>query len=70
MDNQLNPKRTQTGIDLVRRMAADGHRIFTIEAARQFSAGVGLKPPYLREALYHLRRTGWIVSLHRGLYAI
>lgn len=31
---------------------------------------MGLKEPYLREALYHLRRNGWIVSLHRGLYAI
>jgi predicted transcriptional regulator of viral defense system len=31
---------------------------------------VGLKDSYLVEALYHLRRNQWIVSLRRGLYAI
>jgi len=34
------------------------------------SPRVGLKDSYLREALYHLRRNGWLTSLHRGLYAI
>ncbi|MEW6073602.1 MAG: hypothetical protein AB1726_13545 [Planctomycetota bacterium] len=29
-----------------------------------------MKAPYLWEALYHLRRDGWIVSLRRGLYAV
>lgn len=38
--------------------------------ARGLSPEVGLKPSYLREALYHLRRTGWIVPLRRGLYAV
>jgi predicted transcriptional regulator of viral defense system len=31
---------------------------------------VGLTAAYLPEALYHLRRTGWIVPVRRGLYAI
>lgn len=31
---------------------------------------MGLKDTYLCEALYHLRRNGWIVSLRRGLYAL
>jgi predicted transcriptional regulator of viral defense system len=43
---------------------------FTTERARELSPRVGLKGSYLLEALHHLRRTGWIVSLRRGLYAI
>jgi predicted transcriptional regulator of viral defense system len=31
---------------------------------------VGLNDAYLLEALHLLRRNGWIVSLHRGLYAL
>ena len=31
---------------------------------------MGLKSEYLWEALYHLRRNGWIVPLRRGLYAL
>ena len=41
-----------------------------MERAREMISRVGLKNSYLSESLYHLRRTGWIVSLRRGLYAI
>jgi predicted transcriptional regulator of viral defense system len=34
------------------------------------AARVGLNGDYLLEALHHLRRNGWIVSLRRGLYAL
>ncbi|MGA2742968.1 MAG: hypothetical protein ABSG65_36715 [Bryobacteraceae bacterium] len=51
-------------------LASEGHRIFSIELAREFSSRVGLNAPYLTEALYHLRRNRWIVPLRRGLYAI
>ena len=40
------------------------------ERARELAPEVGLKYSYLGEALYHLRRNGWIVSLRRGLYAL
>jgi predicted transcriptional regulator of viral defense system len=70
MDQQPRPKRSQVGIDLVRRISSDGHRIFSMKLAREISKEAGLKPAYLREALYHLRRTGWIIPLRRGLYAI
>ena len=63
-------KRSDVGLDLVRLLASEGHRIFSIDLARDFSSHVGLKEPYLAEALYHLRRNGWIVPLRRGLYAI
>jgi len=38
--------------------------------ARERISQIGMKDAYLSEALYHLRRNGWIVPLHRGLYAI
>jgi predicted transcriptional regulator of viral defense system len=63
-------KRSDVGLDLVRLLASEGHRIFSIDLAREFSSQVELKEPYLAEALYHLRRNGWIIPLRRGLYAI
>ncbi|MBI1787051.1 MAG: type IV toxin-antitoxin system AbiEi family antitoxin domain-containing protein [Acidobacteria bacterium] len=64
------PKRTLIGVELVRLLASEGNRIFTVAQARAFCARANLKEEYLWEALYHLRRTGWIVSIRRGLYAI
>ncbi|MEW6666278.1 MAG: type IV toxin-antitoxin system AbiEi family antitoxin [Thermodesulfobacteriota bacterium] len=63
-------KKTQVGVELIRRIAAEGDRLFTTERARELAHEVGLKDSYLAEALYHLRRNGWIVSLRRGLYAL
>ena len=63
-------KKTQVGVELIRRIAAEGDRIFSTARARELASEVGLKDSYLREALYHLRRNGWIISLRRGLYAL
>ena len=63
-------KQSLVGIELVRLLAYEGNRIFTTDRARELAPRVGLKDPYLWEALYHLRQNGWIVSLRRGLYAL
>jgi len=63
-------RKTQVGIELIRRIAVEGDRVFSTERARKLAPEVGLKEPYLLEALYHLHRNGWIVSLRRGLYAL
>jgi len=63
-------KKTHVGVELIRRIAAEGDRIFSTERARELAPEVGLKDSYLREALYHLHRNGWIVYLRRGLYAL
>ena len=63
-------KKSQVGIELVRMLASEGHRIFSTETARQFSTRAGIKDEYLLEALFHLRGDRWIVSIRRGLYAI
>ena len=64
------PKQSLVGIELVRLLTYEGDRIFTTDRARQLAPRVGLKDAYLVEALYHLRRNNWIVSLRRGLYAL
>ena len=70
MNAKQKLKKTHIGVDLIRRIAAEGDRIFSTERARELAPEVGLKDSYLREALYHLRRNGWIVPLRRGLYAL
>jgi predicted transcriptional regulator of viral defense system len=65
-----NRKRSQVGIELVRLLAGEGDRIFSTARARELAPRVGLKDAYLAESLYHLRRTGWIVPLRRGLYTL
>ena len=64
------PKRTLVGIDLYRRLAEEGHRVFTTERARELAPRVGLKESYVVECLHHLQRNRWIVPLRRGLYAL
>ena len=70
MSANLKPKRSVVGIELVRLLVYEGVRIFTTDRARALAPRVGLNDSYLWEALYHLRKNGWIVSLRRGLYAV
>lgn len=63
-------KKSNVGIELVRLLVEEGDRVFSTDRARELSARAGIKKPYLWEALYHLRRNGWIVPLRRGLYAL
>ncbi len=58
------------GVELVRLLAAARFRTFSVENARDFSERAGIKKTYLLESLYHLRQTGWIIPLRRGLYAL
>ncbi len=70
MNAGQNIKKSQVGIELVRLLAAEGDQVFSTDRARELGPRVGLKDAYLWEALYHLRRNGWIVALRRGLYAL
>ena len=63
-------KRSLVGVALVRLIVHEGDRVFTANRARELAPRVGLNDSYLYEALYHLRKNGWIVSLRRGLYAV
>jgi predicted transcriptional regulator of viral defense system len=70
MANLNREKRTTVGVELVRLLASEGERIFTTERAREVCGRVGMNEGYVVEALFHLRKTGWIVPIRRGLYAI
>lgn len=61
---------TSSGTELVRRLAGTGERIFTVKDAGQLASKVGLSAGYLHEALHHLARSGWIIRLRKGLYAL
>src|SRR5213594_4509166 len=61
---------TSPGTELVRRLAERGERIFTVKEAGQVASKVGLSAGYLHEGLHHLARSGWIVRLRKGLYAL
>jgi len=61
---------TAPGIELVRKLAGQGDRIFTTKRAREIAPSVGLSQGYLRQALHHLVRSGWVVRLRKGLYAL
>ena len=70
MNADNSPKKSMVGVELVRLLASEGDRVFSTDRARQLGPRVDLKDSYLWEALYHLRRNGWIVPLRRGLYAL
>ena len=70
MTTETKPKRSLVGIELVRLLANEGDRVFSIDRARELAPRAGVRDSYLGEALYHLRQTGWIVPLRRGLYAL
>lgn len=55
---------------LIRALAGEGDRVFTMDRARELAPSVGLSEGYLRQALHHLTRSGWLVRLRKGLYAL
>lgn len=58
------------GVELVRKLAEKGERVFTVDRARKMAASIGISPIYLDQALHHLSRSNWIVRLRKGLYAL
>ncbi len=61
---------TGPGVELVRKLAGEGDRIFTSARARELAPAVGLSEGYLRQALHHLAKSGWVIRLRKGLYAL
>lgn len=61
---------TGPGVELVRRLASEADRVFTTSRARELAPAVGLSAGYLRQALHHLAKSGWVVRLRKGLYAL
>lgn len=62
-------KRTTVGVDLLRRLAVNGLRIFTVHQAQVVARELKVNPGYVAESLHHLFKNGWITRLKRGVYA-
>ena len=65
-----NLTHTILGVELVRKLAGEGDRIITFARARELAPAAGVSEGYLRQALHHLTRSGWLVRLRKGLYAL
>ena len=57
-------------MELVRKLAESGQRLFTAEDARKVAPTLGISPGYFRQVLHHLARSGWVVRLKKGLYSL
>jgi len=58
------------GMKLIRALAHEGDRVFTMDRARELAPSGDLSKGYLRQALHHLTKSGWVVRLRKGLYAL
>jgi predicted transcriptional regulator of viral defense system len=61
---------TGLGVELFRRLSGEGDRVFTSARARELAPAVGLSEGYLRQALHYLAKSGWVIRLRKGLYAL
>jgi len=61
---------TGVGIELVRKLANEGDRIFDMARARELAPAAGISGGYLCQALHHLVKTSWIIRLRKGLYSV
>lgn len=58
------------GMRLIRALAGAGDRVFTTDRVRELAPSVGLSEGYVRQSLHHLTKSGWLVRLRKGLYAL
>lgn len=68
MTNEIT--HSSTGTELVRKLSQEGEKIFTMKRAGELASSVGISLNYLPQALHHLARSGWIVRIKKGLYAL
>lgn len=61
---------SNSGIELLRRLSADGKRVITLDDARSYGSEVGISELYLTQAFHYLEKAGWVTRLQHGLYAI
>lgn len=62
-------KSTLVGLNLLKHLANEGLKIFSLSQAREFAKTSGINPNYIPEALHHLLVGGWLIRLKKGTYA-
>lgn len=70
MTQKERNNQTSARLELLSNLGAQHGRIITVEQARKDAAEFGLSENYVRQALHHLERAGWITRLKRGTYAL
>lgn len=61
---------SRLGTDFIRRLSAEGDRIFNSDRGREAASLVGISEDYFNEMLHHLTKSGWLVRIRKGLYAL
>ena len=63
-------KGSKLGVNLLRRLAEEGKRIFTVNEARTLAQECGLSESSIPVVLHHLKQDEWVVALRKGVYAL
>lgn len=69
-DTKYIKKGSRLGLNLLRRLAEEGKRIFSIEEARKLAEEYGLSKSSITVVFHHLKQDGWVTNLRRGVYAL
>ncbi|MEM7175992.1 MAG: type IV toxin-antitoxin system AbiEi family antitoxin [Chlamydiota bacterium] len=63
-------KHSVTGVHLLRYLAVNGLKIFTVNQTKQAALTLKMNPGYVTESLHYLLKEKWVVRLKRGVYAL
>lgn len=69
MINTKKQKHSLQGIELVRVLANQGYRVFTLHDAKKAAESIQMSSSYVIEALSLLKQQGWIEGIKKGVYA-
>ncbi len=62
-------KQSITGINILRKLASQGLKIFNIDQAREVAIQLKIRSNYVVEVLHYSLKGGWILRLKKGVYA-
>lgn len=61
-------KYSPAGTSILRAIANEGLKIFSIEQAKKIAKDLKIRPNYVPEIFHYLQKTGWISRLKKGVY--
>ena len=57
-------------VALIKELSQHGHRIFSTQEAKSYAHSIGVQEEYIPQLLHHLKKSGLIHPLLRGLFAL
>jgi len=67
---QKQPKPPNIGFSLLQKITTDGIRVFSIRDIVPYLKELKISNSYIYQILHHLKKSGWIIQLKSGLYAV